>query len=187
MTVEASDPADGVIARDGSIGSSDADTVVFTTDATVRDVTRRSASRWLPLPHDALRYAVFSETGIVLGHVRVEGRVRGGGEIQDAGKADVYGNITTLSGMSVAASLDDGDTDVFYDSQPLSLPAIDFSWFQAAGEEIALPTPGTTYSGVVVSPAANPYGAPSPSGIYWIDAGAARSTSWTVRSTPASP
>lgn len=169
VTVRASDPRDGVLGKDPARGSSDADTVRLIADATVEGTTRYLTADYLPLPHFGLRYAACSATTMELAYVHLEGRVRASGAVLNGGSADIYGDITTVTGSTVTGDLDDGDTDVFYVADSLALPAIDFDWFCNAGERITLPAyPLISYA--TITSESNPYGNPSAAGIYYIDA-----------------
>lgn len=170
VSVLAADPEDGQIAVIGALKSSSADPVRFTATALARGVSRSLESTCLPIPHPALRCVGFSATTIALQGVAIEGRLRAGGDVTHAGGATLHGDITTVTGASVAAELDDYDTDVHYAPAALALPAVDFAWFQAAGKRITVPIT-RTIANAVITPTRNPYGPVSPNGIYWIDAG----------------
>lgn len=169
VTVVASDPADGRVAVDGSVGSSSADPVRLTSTATYRGVARALQADYLPLPHLALTHAVYGQTHICAMGVTLEGRVRANGDVFDYGAVTIHGDVTTLTGATVYPNLDDEDTDVIYVSGTLPLPAVDFDWFVAAGERISLPV-SRVISTTRITPTSNPYGSASARGIYWIDA-----------------
>ena len=169
VTVTAGDPGDGLLAANGSTGSSTADTLRLTARAWVRDAERGLRVDCLPLPHTALRAAAFGASYVGLQGVVLEGRVRGNGEIRHVGGATLYGDITTLEGASVSNDLDDDDTYITYVTTSLALPSVDFSWFRAAGEQVSLPWHGTLLN-THLTPEYNPYGSVSAEGIYWIDA-----------------
>jgi len=172
VAVNASDPGDGRLETSGALGSSDADTVRLTATARVAGIERTLASDWLPLPHLALRNAICARGSVTLGSVLIEGRVRANGGVTTTGSTDLFGDVTTLAGGSVSSILDDGDTDIFFVADSLPFPAVDLSWFVAAGERISLPAfPAITSTWI--TPDHNPYGSPSPEGIYWIDAAGA--------------
>lgn len=168
VTVVATDPEDGVIEPNGALGSSSADTVRLTATADLGSLSRVLVGDYVPLPHKALRHVLYAGSDLHMQQVDVEGRLRANGDVLDVGGALLRGDIITLAGDSVTASLDDDDTDIFYVADTLFMPEVDFSWFQAAGEEIA-PFMGWI-ANVAITPTENPYGSPSARGIYWIDA-----------------
>ncbi|MCK4411936.1 MAG: hypothetical protein KAY32_00195 [Candidatus Eisenbacteria sp.] len=170
VTVEASDPGDGLLGANGAAGSSTADTVRLTARATVRGVSRGLQADFIPLPHWTLRNVAYSRTTISLMGIALEGRLRANEDVIDGGVLDVHGDITTVAGEQVSASLTDEDTDVFFVADTLGPPEVDFTWFREAGEEISLPSMNLL-ANVVITAQSNPYGSPSPAGIYWIDAG----------------
>ncbi|MCK4305111.1 MAG: hypothetical protein KAY24_12810 [Candidatus Eisenbacteria sp.] len=170
VTVVATDPEDGMIEPDGSAGSSTADTVRLSSAATAANFTRSLVADYVPFPHEALRQVAYGRDYIGLQGVDVEGRLRSNGSVLDQGSGVlVRGDITTLTGETVSASLDDADTDVFFVSDSLTMPAVDFSWFQDAGEEVGLPMSGFFLNSVFTRDS-NPNGSPSARAIYWIDA-----------------
>ncbi|MBP6875862.1 MAG: hypothetical protein KBD56_07305 [Candidatus Eisenbacteria bacterium] len=169
VVVRASDPGDGVLEPAPAAGSSLADTVRLDATATVEGVTRRMRAEVLPLPHPALRYAVCSGGALQWSLVSVEGRVRANGNVTMTQSGDLYGDLTTLVGASVSSSFDDTDTDIFFSPDSLVPPALDFEWFLKAGEPITLPE-FPSLSNCVITPQINPYGAPSSTGIYAIEA-----------------
>ncbi len=169
FTVEATDPADGIIEIDGRVGSSGADTVRFAATGELSAALRGLRADYVPLPHAALRNAGYSRTTLALDGVAVEGRLRANGAVQDLGGTQVHGDITTLAGNPVSETLDDADTDIFFVSDSLSLPTVDFEWFRDAGGRISLPWHRTIRQ-TSITAASNPYGSPSPEGIYYIDA-----------------
>lgn len=170
ISVDAEDPLDGEIRRDGALISSSADSVRLTATAALRGIARSRQATYLPFPHEALRYVGFSATTLGLQNVALEGRLRASGAVAHQGGATLHGDVTTLAGQSISADLDDLDTDFHYAANALALPAIDFAWFQAAGERITLPY-NRTIANTVITANRNPYGSPSAAGIYWIDAG----------------
>jgi hypothetical protein len=170
VTVTARDPLDGAIGVNGATGSSSADSVELTATATTGQIARALTATYLPLPHAGLRNVVFSATLIDLHDVALEGRLRANGAVTQLGGAELHGDITTLTGAAVSSDLDDGDTDVAYAATPLTLPSVDFNWFKLAGKGITLPA-SRVISNTVISSTLNPFGSPSPRGIYWIDAG----------------
>jgi hypothetical protein len=167
--VEAEDPTDGMVGISGPLGSSSADTVRLKCAATAAGISRARLADFLPIPHPALRCVAFSDSTISIGPVSAHGRIRGNADVNDLGGAIVRGDIATVSGSSVSPSLDDADTDVFYDPARAAPPDVDFGWFRDAGEEIVLPIDHRLVSQVITS-TRNPFGLPSPRGIYWIDA-----------------
>lgn len=169
VTVVASDPADGHVEVNGSLGSSGADGVRLTSTATFRNVARTLRADYLPLPHRALASAVYGRDHVCAMGVTVEGRLRTNGDVFDYGSVTIHGDVTTLSGSTVHPSLDDADTDVFYTTTSLAFPAIDFDWFVAAGQRISLPA-SRLISTTPITSTFNPYGTASARGIYWIDA-----------------
>ncbi|MFH1142993.1 MAG: hypothetical protein V1774_00445, partial [Candidatus Eisenbacteria bacterium] len=169
VTVQAADPSDGHLGQNGANGSSDADTVRLTATANVGSIARTLQADFLPLPHLALRYAVCSRTTIDLQQVYIEGRVRANEDVIDLAGADIFGDITTVEGEAVSSSLDDADTDVFFVPDTLGIPPVDFEWFRQAGQRITLPA-FPLIANTVITAGFNPYGNPSPRGIYWIDA-----------------
>jgi hypothetical protein len=170
VTVTARDPLDGAIGVNGATGSSSADPVELTATATAGQIARALTATYDPLPHAAMRQVVFSATLIDLHDVALEGRVRANGAVTQLGGAELHGDITTLTGAVVSSDLDDGDTDVAYAATALALPAVDFNWFTLAGKSITLPA-NRAIVNTVISSTSNPFGSPSPRGIYWIDAG----------------
>jgi hypothetical protein len=112
----------------------------------------------------------YSRTTISLSGVRIEGRLRANEDVVDDGVLEVCGDITTVAGKQISASLDDEDTDCFYAADTLGPPAIEFAWFRAAGERVHLP-PLNLIANKVITAQSNPYGSESAAGIYWIDAG----------------
>ncbi len=170
VTVTASDPGDGMVGIDGTAGSSSADTVRLTASAQLGGVNRVLAADYVPFPHAALRCAVYSETDIEMENVELEGRLRANGDVEDIGNTLLCGDITTLTGATVTPTLDDADSDLFFVSDSLTLPNVDFTWFRNAGQRITLPVT-RVISYVTITASSNPYGLTSPRGIYWIDAG----------------
>lgn len=170
VTVIASDPADGHVEVNGALGSSSADGVRLTSTATFSGLARTLRADYLPLPHSALNNAVYGQTHICAVGVTVEGRMQAGGDVLDYGAVSVHGDITTVTGATVSPGYDDADTDVFYLPTALAIPAVTFSWFQAAGERISLPASRKIYN-TRITATFNPYGSASARGIYWIDAG----------------
>jgi hypothetical protein len=169
VTVVASDPADGHVEVSGALGSSSADGVRLTSTATYRGVARVMQADYLPLPHLALTHAVYGQTHVCALGVTIEGRVRANGPVLDYGAVTIHGNVTTTTGATVYPNPDDDDTDVFYVSDALAIPAVGFAWFQAAGQGISLPVSRKIYNTRITS-TFNPYGTASARGIYWIDA-----------------
>jgi Tfp pilus assembly protein PilX len=168
-SVTAIDPGDGFMAPSGSDLSTSADTVRLTSTGQVGTITRTLMADYVRFPHSALKQAVYSRTLLDLGGVTVEGRLRAHGAVTLISACDVYGDITTLLGQTVTAALDDGDTDIFYVTSTLGMPAVDFVWYRNAGKRITLP-PSRKISNKVYGPGLNPTGVASPEGIYWIDA-----------------
>jgi hypothetical protein len=170
VTVVASDPVDGLVAVDGARGSSSADGVRLTATAIVNGLSRGLRADYLPLPHEALTQAVYGRSHICAIGVAVEGRIRCNGEVLDYGSTAVHGDITTVTGATVSPGFDDADTDILYVASSLAMPAVGFSWFQAAGQRITLPV-SRAINNTRITSTFNPYGSASPRGIYWIDAG----------------
>ncbi len=179
VTVTARDPLDGAIGVNGATGSSSADSVELTATATTGQIARALKATYVPLPHAGLRQVVFSATSIDLHEVDIEGRLRANGAVTLVGGAELHGDITTITGASVSSDLDDGDTNVIYTAASLTLPAVNFAWFQAAGKKITLPA-NRRICNTVISSTVNPFGSASPRGIYWIDAGGGGVTLYNV-------
>ncbi len=169
VSVVGSDPGDGLMAPLGASLSSSADTVRLTATGNVGPVTRTLAAEYVRLPHGAMRNVVYSRTALDLGGVTVEGRLRANGAVTLISAADIFGDITTLLGQTVSVALDDGNTDIFYVTTTLGMPAVDFTWFRDAGERITLPVT-RTISNRYYGPGDCMGATPSPEGIYWIDA-----------------
>ena len=170
VSVTALDPGDGKVPPDGTTGSSTADTVRLSATGQVGALTRTLAAEFVRWPHEAVKQAVHSRTTIDLSGVTVEGRLRANGVVTLISASDIYGDITTLLGKSVTAALDDDDTDLYFVTDTLAMPAVDFGWFRDAGEKITLPPVTRLLSNRVFGPGLNTGGQPSPEGIYWIDA-----------------
>jgi hypothetical protein len=170
VTVTALDPQDGDIRVRGVSESSSADSVELTATTQVGEILRTLTATYVPLPHPALRNVIFGATYMEFDGVSVEGRLRSNGNVVHVGGASIHGNITTLNGASVSSSLDDSDTDIFRDAATMALPAVDFTWFRDAGEQILLPV-NRLISNTIITPSSNPLGTASANGIYWIDAG----------------
>jgi hypothetical protein len=166
VSVTALDPGDGMIAPSGASLSSTADTVRL---SAAGQVTRTLTAEYVRLPHGAMKQAVYSRTTIGLDGITVEGRLRAHGAVTLLTTADIYGDITTLTGQTITAALDDGNTDLHYVADTLGMPAVDLDWFHDAGQRITLPMT-RTLSNKVYGPSVNPSGPASPDGIYWIDA-----------------
>lgn len=169
VTVAAGDPSDGGIPVHGPSGSSSADTVRLVAAAEVGSIRRSILADYVPLPHHALRNAVFGEGLVSLKNISIEGRVRSNGSVSDLGDVDLHGHITTMEGQVVAPGLTGPYTEIRYTNADLGLPEVDFQWFRQAGQEIRPPA-GWLLVGTVVTRTHNPFGLPSPRGIYWIDA-----------------
>jgi len=169
ITVTADDPQDGEILVHGPSGSSSADTVRLVATAEVGSIRRRLRADYVPLPHPALRNAIFGEKLVSLKNISIEGRVRSNESVTDNGGVDLHGHITTREGKDVSETLRGPYTEIFYTDEDLDLPEVNFQWFRQAGEEIRPPT-GWLLAGTVVTRDHNPFGLSSPRGIYWINA-----------------
>lgn len=172
VTVVASDPSDGQLRVRGEDLSSDIDTMRLAATVKLGNSSRGLRADYVPLPHVALRQVIFAENKIELDNVWADGRIRSNDNVKDLGHVSVRGNITVLDGKSIDASLDDDDTDFFYDSAKMDFPAPDFEWYRAAGEQISLPIDKRLRWGVYTK-TYNSGGSVSAEGIYWMDAGGA--------------
>ncbi len=170
FTVNATDPEDGDVLVKGVSASSSVDTLRLTSTASIGGLTRSLATDFVPFPHAALRYVGYSNTTIDLQNVDIEGQLRANGDVLDQGGALLAGNITTIDGATVSASLQDLNTTVFYVPGKEFMPVVDYSWFKAAGKQISLPVSHVIMN-CVISDESNPFGAVSPLGLYWIEAG----------------
>ena len=169
VTVVASDPNDGQLRVRGEDLSSDIDTVRLAATVVLGNSSRGLAADYVPFPHVGLRQVIFSKDRIELENVWVDGRIRANNDVKDKGNVSVRGNITVKEGKSIDASLDDDDTDLFYDPEDMDFPTPDFDWYKAAGEQISLPVDNHIRWGVFTK-TYNSLGSVSPEGIYWIDA-----------------
>lgn len=168
VTVSADDPADGQIELVGATLSSDADTVRFSSTGSYRTIQRTLAADYLPFPHDVMAHVVYSQSTIGLQGVNLVGDLRANGAVGDYGSVTVDGDITTTNNGSISASLFDTDTDTTFVADSLYLPAIDFDWLRAAAEPLTVPY-GGRFTNNILTPDYNPWGNPSPAGIYSID------------------
>ena len=137
LTVEASDPGDGILEVDGKTDSSDADTIRLKATAKVGDFTRTIQADYLPLPIEALGYVLLSHKKLELNNGGyIEGRIRCNDHVTTDGFIDLYGNVTTVTGKSIDAGLIDENTTAIYADQPITFPVVDFDWFEDAGTSI---------------------------------------------------
>ncbi len=168
LTIVAVDPDDGIIERD-THGSSTIDPVEITSKCTVGPVTRTVKALYRPVPHEALRYAIYSNKKTVLEDIFIQGRIRSlTGNLDDNGGVNITGNLTVEPGRKYPDSWIDGDTAIFFIEPEASLPVVDFDWYVTRGMTIS----HTSFKmSSKITSSDNPFGTESSEGIYVIDCG----------------
>lgn len=170
VSVAATDPADGSVEIVLGTASSAADTVRLVAAGSFQGLTRKLQADYLPPPHEIVTYVVSSLSTVGLQNVDVTGRIRANSTISDYGGVTLNGNLTTVEGAAVSASLVDTDTDTVFVADSLAFPDINFAYLKSVAEPLTVPW-DRTFSNHVLTPDRNHWGAASSEGIYSIDGG----------------
>ncbi len=164
--------------NDGNLANNPIDPVAARSIATLNGTSRTLTATLRPPVHPAMMY--LGTACWTNGEIRIESGPRLYGDLAANNTVSMVGNAPDFRGGlyvrdqdSVAADLDDADTNIYEISSVPGEPSVNVNWFVGQGSQMTPPEVASNIliENKVISPASNPYGFTNADGIYYIHVG----------------